>query len=177
MQGRAFALFDTVIGRCGVAWGDAGLIGMQLPEASPGAANPGVEWARLRKRFPDAVETPPPSEISTLWRERASRPLAPAHLRVTASGADQRISWIRRDRLGGDVWDGEIPLSERREAYRLRVRNGAAVVREVELEAPVFVHTAAMRAADLAAGAGVLSVEVAQGSAGLGWGATAILTL
>jgi methylated-DNA-[protein]-cysteine S-methyltransferase len=63
MQGRAFALFDTVIGRCGVAWGDAGLIGMQLPEASPGAANPGVEWARVRKRFPDAVETSPPPEI------------------------------------------------------------------------------------------------------------------
>jgi methylated-DNA-[protein]-cysteine S-methyltransferase len=63
MQGRSFALFDTVIGRCGVAWGASGLIGMQLPEAAPGAANPGVEWARLRKRFPDAVEAPPPPEI------------------------------------------------------------------------------------------------------------------
>jgi len=63
MQGRSFALFDTVIGRCGVAWGESGLIGMQLPEAAPGEANPGVEWARLRKRFPDAVEAPPPPEI------------------------------------------------------------------------------------------------------------------
>jgi methylated-DNA-[protein]-cysteine S-methyltransferase len=63
MQGRSFALFDTVIGRCGVAWGGSGLIGMQLPEAAPGAANPGVEWARMRKRFPDAVETAPPPEI------------------------------------------------------------------------------------------------------------------
>ena len=27
------ALFDTAIGRCGVAWGDAGLRGVQLPEA------------------------------------------------------------------------------------------------------------------------------------------------
>lgn len=61
MQGTAFALFDTVIGRCGVAWGDSGLIGMQLPEATPGAA-----WARLRKRFPEAVETPPPPEIERI---------------------------------------------------------------------------------------------------------------
>ncbi|WP_425996652.1 methylated-DNA--[protein]-cysteine S-methyltransferase [Caulobacter sp. DWR1-3-2b1] len=58
MKGTAFALFDTVIGRCGVAWGESGLIGMQLPEVTPGAA-----WARLRKRFPDAAEPPPPPEI------------------------------------------------------------------------------------------------------------------
>jgi methylated-DNA-[protein]-cysteine S-methyltransferase len=58
MQGRSFAFFDTVIGRCGVAWGESGLVGMQLPEATPGAA-----WSRLRKRFPDAVEAPPPPEI------------------------------------------------------------------------------------------------------------------
>ncbi|WP_419318584.1 methylated-DNA--[protein]-cysteine S-methyltransferase [Caulobacter sp. ErkDOM-E] len=61
MQGTAFALFDTVIGRCGVAWGVSGLIGMQLPEATPGAA-----WARLRKRFPEAVETPPSPAIEQI---------------------------------------------------------------------------------------------------------------
>jgi methylated-DNA-[protein]-cysteine S-methyltransferase len=27
-----FALFDTAIGRCGVAWGERGLLGVQLPE-------------------------------------------------------------------------------------------------------------------------------------------------
>jgi methylated-DNA-[protein]-cysteine S-methyltransferase len=61
MQGTAFALFDTVIGRCGVAWGVSGLIGMQLPEATPGAA-----WARLRKRFPEAIETPPSPAIEQI---------------------------------------------------------------------------------------------------------------
>ena len=61
MQGTAFALFDTVMGRCGVAWGVSGLIGMQLPEATPGAA-----WARLRKRFPEAVETPPSPAIEQI---------------------------------------------------------------------------------------------------------------
>lgn len=33
-----FALFDTPIGTCGLAWGDAGLARVQLPEATPAAA-------------------------------------------------------------------------------------------------------------------------------------------
>jgi methylated-DNA-[protein]-cysteine S-methyltransferase len=67
MQGRAFALFDTVIGRCGLAWGEAGLIGVQLPETAPGAA-----WARLRRRFPAAVEgLPPPGIERVMARLRA----------------------------------------------------------------------------------------------------------
>lgn len=61
MTTQGFALFDTVIGRCGLAWGANGLIGVQLPEATPGAA-----WARLRKRFPDAVETEPSPEMEAL---------------------------------------------------------------------------------------------------------------
>jgi methylated-DNA-[protein]-cysteine S-methyltransferase len=58
MTALGFALFDTVIGRCGIAWGDRGLIGVQLPESTPGAA-----WARLRRRFPDAVEAEPTVEV------------------------------------------------------------------------------------------------------------------
>ncbi len=61
MTAQGFALFDTVIGRCGIAWGERGLVGVQLPESSPGAA-----WARLRKRFPDAVEAEPPPEIEAI---------------------------------------------------------------------------------------------------------------
>ncbi|ATC32955.1 methylated-DNA--[protein]-cysteine S-methyltransferase [Caulobacter vibrioides] len=61
MTTQGFTLFDTVIGRCGLAWGARGLIGVQLPETTPGAA-----WARLRKRFPDAVEGEPPPEVETV---------------------------------------------------------------------------------------------------------------
>lgn len=57
-MGQGFALFDSPIGLCGLAWGQNGLIGAQLPEAAPGAA-----WARLRRRFPDAVEAPPPAAV------------------------------------------------------------------------------------------------------------------
>ena len=71
MSAQGFALFDTVIGRCGVAWGARGLIGVQLPESSPGAA-----WARLRRRFPDAVEAEPPAEIEAMMKTAlATRPI------------------------------------------------------------------------------------------------------
>jgi methylated-DNA-[protein]-cysteine S-methyltransferase len=33
MSGQAFTIFDTAVGRCGIAWGDQGIIGVQLPEA------------------------------------------------------------------------------------------------------------------------------------------------
>ncbi len=39
MVTQGFALFDTLIGRCGLAWGARGLIGVQLPESAPGAAS------------------------------------------------------------------------------------------------------------------------------------------
>ena len=55
---QGFTLFETPIGLCGLAWGERGLVGAQLPEAAPGAA-----WDRLRRRYPDAVEASPPSSI------------------------------------------------------------------------------------------------------------------
>jgi hypothetical protein len=32
MTGRGYTIFDSGIGRCGIAWGPAGIIGVQLPE-------------------------------------------------------------------------------------------------------------------------------------------------
>ena len=62
---QGFALFETPIGLCGLAWGEHGLLGAQLPEAVPGAA-----WARLRRRYPDAIEAspPPPAVQRTIER-------------------------------------------------------------------------------------------------------------
>jgi methylated-DNA-[protein]-cysteine S-methyltransferase len=54
----AFALFDTPIGRCGIAWGPRGVVGVQLPERGEPETR-----ARLRQRFPDAREAPPPAEV------------------------------------------------------------------------------------------------------------------
>jgi methylated-DNA-[protein]-cysteine S-methyltransferase len=33
MSGLGYTIFDTAIGRCGIAWGDRGIVGVQLPEA------------------------------------------------------------------------------------------------------------------------------------------------
>ena len=59
MLGRWFALFDTPVGPCGIAWGTRGIIGVQLPEKPPAALR-----SRLRPRYPDATEAPAPGEIS-----------------------------------------------------------------------------------------------------------------
>ncbi len=58
MTARGFTLFETQIGRCGIAWGDHGVVGVQLPEAREPETR-----ARLLQRFPDAREASPPPEV------------------------------------------------------------------------------------------------------------------
>ena len=58
MNEQGFALFDTPIGTCGIVWGLHGVVGVQLPEAHAGETR-----ARLRRRFPSAVEASPPPDV------------------------------------------------------------------------------------------------------------------
>ena len=58
MSDSGIALFDTPIGLCGLAWRPAGLVGVQLPEASEGAV-----LRRLRRRFPELPLVPPPDRV------------------------------------------------------------------------------------------------------------------
>jgi methylated-DNA-[protein]-cysteine S-methyltransferase len=53
----SFALFDTPIGRCGVAWTERGIASVQLPEADDAATR-----AKLLARHPGAEERPPRGE-------------------------------------------------------------------------------------------------------------------
>ncbi len=51
------AVFDTALGPCAFAWGDLGVVGVQLPEGD--AAH---TLRRLGRRFPDAtVQAVPPT--------------------------------------------------------------------------------------------------------------------
>ncbi len=59
MTADGFALFETAIGRCGVAWNGRGIAGVQLPESRDEKTR-----ARLAERFPDADERKPPAEIA-----------------------------------------------------------------------------------------------------------------
>ena len=57
-QPAGFALFDTAIGACGIAWGPGGIVGVQLPEASAVATR-----ARMARRFASLREAPPPPAV------------------------------------------------------------------------------------------------------------------
>ena len=59
MTTLAFTLFDTAVGRCGIVWGERGIVGLQLPEGSDEKA-----CARVIRRFPSAVESEPPTEVA-----------------------------------------------------------------------------------------------------------------
>jgi len=54
MNTIGYTLFETDLGQCALAWGGAGLVTVQLPEASAAHAR-----ARLQERFPAAIERAP----------------------------------------------------------------------------------------------------------------------
>jgi methylated-DNA-[protein]-cysteine S-methyltransferase len=54
MPDTNFAIFDTVIGPCGIVWNVRGLTGVQLPRKDEAATR-----ARVQQRYPSAVEAPP----------------------------------------------------------------------------------------------------------------------
>jgi len=58
MTACGFALFDTAIGKCGIAWSEGGITGVQLPEADEQQTR-----ERMLHRFPAAGEAEPPREV------------------------------------------------------------------------------------------------------------------
>lgn len=55
MSGHGFTIFDSAVGRCGIAWGHLGILGVQLPEARE------LETRRRMYRvYPEAREQRPP---------------------------------------------------------------------------------------------------------------------
>jgi methylated-DNA-[protein]-cysteine S-methyltransferase len=58
LAGRGYTIFHTGLGRCGIAWGHAGIVGVQLPEARE------IETRkRLFQLYPDAREQRPPADV------------------------------------------------------------------------------------------------------------------
>jgi methylated-DNA-[protein]-cysteine S-methyltransferase len=58
MTAVSFAIFETAIGACGIAWNERGIAAVQLPESSEGKTR-----TRLRRRFLGAHEAPPTPEV------------------------------------------------------------------------------------------------------------------
>jgi methylated-DNA-[protein]-cysteine S-methyltransferase len=58
MTAISYALFDTPIGPCAIAWGEGGIVGLQLPEKSERSAR-----ERLLRRHTEAEEATPTAEV------------------------------------------------------------------------------------------------------------------
>ncbi len=82
---EGYCLFDTEFGFCGIAWSEAGLTRVQLPEADVAATR-----ARLEKR--GAVEAEPPPAVAG----------AIARLRAYFEGSEDRLLRPRGGPAGRD---------------------------------------------------------------------------
>lgn len=55
---EGYALFETAIGTCAIAWSPRGVVGVTLPAASPAQTR-----ALARKRYANVEESAPPSQV------------------------------------------------------------------------------------------------------------------
>ena len=155
--GASVVVLDTRPIRAGIAQAERGL--PLVWRAAPSGA-PAGGLAMTEGRF--------------TWTALALRPFSPCHLRaVTLSDGTIRLTWVRRARIGGDPWgEGDAPLGETAERYRVDILSEGAVIRTLTPTAPAVDYTAADQAADFPGGRPTsLTVEVRQGSDRYGWGA------
>ena len=98
MEKPEYALFETAIGHCAVAWSSYGIVGLQLPERT--AAD---TLKRLRRRFPEMTEARPP------------RPVQEAIHGVTRLLQGERIDFSPAvlDFRDIDAWDRSVYASAR----------------------------------------------------------------
>jgi O-6-methylguanine DNA methyltransferase len=88
-----WALFDTTLGRCGIAWSARGVSAVQLPETSEQATR-----ARLLRTRPEATEAAPPSDIVA----------AIAAITALLEGARTDLGAIRLDTAGISDFDQRV---------------------------------------------------------------------
>jgi methylated-DNA-[protein]-cysteine S-methyltransferase len=58
MDTTGYALFDTALGSCGIAWAPRGIVAVQLPERDEQALR-----VRIRRTVPAGHESPPPADV------------------------------------------------------------------------------------------------------------------
>ncbi|MGJ8622176.1 MAG: hypothetical protein ACSHW1_05310 [Yoonia sp.] len=98
------------------------------------------------------------------------------HPKVARVGGGAEASWIRCTRVDGDLWaDGEVPLGEDIEAYRIKVIQNGITRREVTVTVPEWSYDPADLANDV--GTGAFEVAIAQISARFGTGPFTTVTV
>ncbi len=85
MAGRGYAIFDTGLGRCGIAWSDLGVMGVQLPEAREIDTR-----KRLFQLYPEARELRPPPNVA----------IALEGIKALLRGGDSDLSEVALDMTG-----------------------------------------------------------------------------
>lgn len=109
-----FALFDTKIGLCGLAWSGSALRGVQLPEAHAAEA-----LGQLKRRFPDLDGAEPPvwvvaaiDALTAFLSGAAEADLAAIPIDLTSVGEWERRVYqaARQVPAGSTVTYGELAL-------------------------------------------------------------------
>ena len=100
----------------------------------------------------------------------ALKPLAPVHVKAARGDSGVTISWVRRVRVDGDSWEGEVPLGEDSERYEVDILSGATVLRTLSATTPSALYAAADELTDFGLAQASLNLRVAQVSATVGRG-------
>jgi methylated-DNA-[protein]-cysteine S-methyltransferase len=82
---EGFALFDTEIGCCAIAWGPTGVRALQLPEETAAETREQVCW-----RAPGAIEAVPPPQVQAVIDAVVDQ--------LAGKGSD--LGWVRLDMEG-----------------------------------------------------------------------------
>ncbi|NLU83195.1 methylated-DNA--[protein]-cysteine S-methyltransferase [Rhodococcus sp. HNM0569] len=92
-----FALFDSALGTCGVAWRGAGIVAVQLPESSPETTRERLT-ATVRTLDDDAHEHEPPGEVASVVEA----------MRRHVAGALDDLRWVQLDFEGVSDFDTSV---------------------------------------------------------------------
>ncbi|HZL30398.1 MAG TPA: glycoside hydrolase/phage tail family protein [Pseudolabrys sp.] len=107
----------------------------------------------------------------------ALRPLSPVHVKASRGGSGVTIGWVRRTRIDGDSWEGEVPLAEDSECYEIDILAGTSVVRTLSAASPSVLYASADELTDFGTAQSSLTMRVVQLSATVGRGFAAAATL
>lgn len=93
-------LFDTAIGRCGIAWGETGILAVSFPEA-----NDAGTLQRLRRRVPEAEQ---------VWEASEEIAAVVAGIRALAEGEAAGFDDIRVDMAGVGAFEQSVYAQARK---------------------------------------------------------------
>lgn len=98
---------------------------------------------------PYSIGHPSYQTEETIFHANNLRPYSPVHVKGRNNTGDLEVSWIRRSRSGGDLWEREeIPLGETAELYDVDIIDGQSVVRTATVTSPTYIYTAAEQLTD-----------------------------